>query len=311
MVGMAVAGWAAFTATPAQAQNSVPNILVVGEDCDRDTVPRNSRVFRQVLQEVQNEFNNAGYRYFDETTVGLNYLVENRTRRCRSELVEIARAVTDDHPVDMLVIFQIYASTTKLDFMTKARMRVEGIMIDPHSGQGYGNFEVVSRDEYNLPVDCSRECLLEELSEEARFLGRDLGDALVAMINRHWQPGTSSTATASTGGTTTTTVTQGSEPGFVRLYEICFDGFSQTDILDIEEYLVIFSNYVSHRAKTSRATRTCYEYESGIAQAKLNRNLIKMLDHGGWQGRVNGSGNSFEVAHIAPRQTHPLKKSEW
>ena len=73
IAGVLLVGCTSFaTSVHAQSQGSgsIPNVLVMGEDCDQDTVPRNSRVFRQVLQEMQQQLDTGGHRYFVETTVG-------------------------------------------------------------------------------------------------------------------------------------------------------------------------------------------------------------------------------------------------
>ena len=296
LVGCATAG----AIPPAQAQSSAPNVLVFTEDADRDTVPRNSRVNRQVLQEVQNAFNQAGYRYFDEVAIGLDYFAPDRTRRPRQELIKIARSV--DTPIDIAVVYYIYASAKNLDFMTEASMRIEGELIDVSSGQGLGNFEVASGRKFKLPVDCSRECVLEEMSAEARPLGRDLGQALVRLINQRWVP-------SSTAGSTTAATTSGNDSGmgFVRLYDLCFDNFTQDQMLDVEELVVSFGGYRSHRVARTQATRTCYQYESSSEQARIMRNLKRMVDYMDVTSDIKSDGGtSVEVIAEPEIRLHPV-----
>ncbi|MBT6531040.1 MAG: hypothetical protein HOK99_09005, partial [Betaproteobacteria bacterium] len=42
------------------------NILIMGEDADSDTVPRNSRVFKRVLSGLSNELHDEGFNVYDE-----------------------------------------------------------------------------------------------------------------------------------------------------------------------------------------------------------------------------------------------------
>lgn len=308
--GLMIAGALVVGATSHVMAQANPNVLVMVEDYDQDTVPRNSRVTRQVLQELQNEFNQDGYNLFDETAITRDYFVQDRTRRSRQELLDVAKYV--DTPIDIVVAFQIYASTNKRAFMTTARMRVEGEMLDAHSGRTYGNFEVVSRDDYKLPIDCTRECMLEELSDEARFLGRDLGDVLVDMIRQYWQPSSASAGSGNVASAATSGGGGGSGGGFERIHNLCFDGFTQDEMLVVEEYLVIFSGYVSHRPSDTRATRSCYQYQSTIDPAKLNRNLVKMLNHADLNGRVIARDDyDYEISRIAERKSSPLQASDW
>ncbi len=288
---------------------SNPNVLVMVEDYDQDTIPRNSRVTRQVLQELQNEFNSEGYNMLDEQSLSRDYFVPGRTRRSREELLDIAQYA--DKPVDIVVVFHIIASTKDSAFMRTARMRVEGEMLDAHQHRTFGNFEVVSRDDFKLPVDCTRECMLEELSEEARILGRDLGDVLTDQIRQFWRP-----ATASTGGQSNVASGGGggssSDAGFERVHSLCFDGFSQDEILVVEEYLVIFSGYIGHRPTDTRAKRSCFDYTSTIDPAKLNRNLVRMLDHSDLNGRVMARDDfDYEIVRIADRKRSPIESNDW
>jgi len=279
---------------PATAQGQIPNVMVFTEDADQDTVPRNSRVNRQVLQEVQNAFDQAGYRYFDETAAGLEYFAENRTRRPRSEIIKIARSL--DTPIDVAVIYWIYASVKNLDFMTEASMRIEGEMIDVGSSQGLGSFEVSSDRKFKLPVDCSRECVLEGMSDEARPLGRDLGRALVRLINDRWVPAGGTEGIAGTGG----------DVAFVRLYDLCFDNFEQAQMLDVEELIVSFGGYRSYRVASTQPTRTCYQYETSSDQPKLLRNLTRMTEYLDIRADImSDGGTSVEVLAIPRRQEHP------
>ena len=53
-----------FLAVPAHAADN-PNILVMGEDADEDTVPRNSRVFKRVLTALQGQMDYYSFNVYD------------------------------------------------------------------------------------------------------------------------------------------------------------------------------------------------------------------------------------------------------
>jgi hypothetical protein len=146
-----------------------------------------------------------------------------------------------------------------------------------------------------------------------RFAKRGIRQILGTMMMLAMMATSISACSTANSGSIDSSIGGGSpaQAGFVRIYDVCFDGFAQQDMLDVEDYLTGFSNYVSHRVTRSRATRTCYAYESGIAQARLNRNLIRMLEHGGWEGHVNASANRFEVVNIAQRRSHPTESTGW
>ena len=101
----------ALSAAPAQAQ-AKPNIVVMGEDADEDAVPRGNRIFQRVIAELSETMNLRGYNVYDETAVAMGFTQPNRVRRRDAELIEVARAVSNP-PLDVVAIFQIYASASK------------------------------------------------------------------------------------------------------------------------------------------------------------------------------------------------------
>ena len=159
-----------------------PNILIMGEDADTDTVPRNGRVFNRVLNALSNQLHDNGFNVYDETAVTLPFAAQGRVRRTDAEIIDIARSV-DRPPIDVVVIFQIYASAEELSYLTKVRTRITGRVLLVTSGQRLGNFEVESPQEWAAPVDCPRECILEFVGANAKILAQDLGNVLVRKIS--------------------------------------------------------------------------------------------------------------------------------
>ena len=84
-----------------------PNILVMGEDADRDTVARDGRVFKRVLDTLTDAMNDEGFRVYDEIAVTLDNFTQGRTRRSDAEIIDIARSVRSV-AIDVAVIFSIY-----------------------------------------------------------------------------------------------------------------------------------------------------------------------------------------------------------
>ena len=67
-----------------------PNILIMGEDADRDTVPRNSRVFKRVLDALSGQLNDEGFNVFDEAAVSLDEgLAQGRVRRTDEQFMRV------------------------------------------------------------------------------------------------------------------------------------------------------------------------------------------------------------------------------
>ena len=82
------------------------NILIMGEDADSDTVPRNNRVFKRVLSGLSNELHDEGFNVYDETAVTMDHSTQGRTRRVDQEIIDIARSVKRPL-IDVATIFSI------------------------------------------------------------------------------------------------------------------------------------------------------------------------------------------------------------
>ena len=267
-----------------------PNILIMGEDTDKDTVPRKSRVFNRVLDALSNELHNEGFNVYDEVAVTVDDFTQGRTRRSDAEIIDVARSVKKV-PIDVSVIFAIYASAERLSYTTKIRSRITGRLLNVKSGQRMGNFEVELPQVDNAPKDCDRECILEVVGKNSKILAHDLGavlsEKLASMVqttNSNASPTTSSDEAMATG------------------YSLVFSGFTSEDIDGAEEYIVAFSGYKHHRPVRVSKRNAEYWYESSSDEARLNRNMRKMLERLGISGRITFAGNTFTVQKIGMRK---------
>lgn len=278
----------ACTSHPSHAAE-MPNLMVMGEDADRDTVPRNSRVFKRVLSALTNELHNDGFNVYDETAVTLDDFAQGRARRTDAELIDIARSVKRP-PIDVATIFSIYANARKRSYTTTIRTRIEGRLLNVKTGQSLGNFEVELPQPANAPVDCDRECVLETVGRNADVLAQDLGAVLTTKLAYIVDGGPSVRATAATGSNLPTA------------YSLEFSGFTPNEISQIEECLVAFSGYKHHRSVTSSMRRNDYWYETRSDSARLNRNIREMLAYLDLEGRVSFAGNRFGIEKITLRR---------
>ena len=277
-----------------------PNLLIMGEDADPDSVPRDSRVFRRVVNALSNQLHDEGFAVYDETAITLDNFAQGRVRRTDAELIDIGRSISQP-PIDVLVLFTIYASAQDVQYTTKVRTRVEGRLLNVRTGQRLGNFELPSPREWNAPPDCSRECILEIVGEHARILANDVGSVLTEKLAWMVDGGSSGGADSSNGGSQ-----------LPNAYALVFDGFTPEEMMVFEEYLVIFSGYKSHRPTYSGARRQEIWYESSINDAKLNRNMQRMLQETNLRGVVTFSGNTFTVRKITLRDDRkPAASDGW
>ena len=310
---VALAGALASTLiSPAEAQQR-PNIVVMGEDADEDTVPRGNRIFNRVIRELAETMNLRGYNVYDETAAAMGITQPGRVRRRDAELIEVARAVQTP-PLDVVAIFQIYASAQKSLYSDIVRpdVRVAGRLLNVRSGQSLGSFEVTGLQLAPLPLGCDRECLLERVGAEAKLLSSDLAQALTQKLDGIITP---RRATDGSGIGSVTEVVPGAGAagagaagvgtegctGFPTAFVIRVNGFSGAEVQAVEEYMRAFKCYDHHRTVRASTSQTEYWYETRIDSARLNRNLRLMLEHMNVGAQVTMSGNVIALGKVATR----------
>ena len=286
----------------ADAADSV-NLLIMIEDADKDAVPRDSQINKRVHASISQQLNHI-VAVYDETSITLNHFKQGRIRRSVAELLDIARSITRP-PIDMVVVFSTYATVHTSEYAKKARARVEARLLNAKSGRFLDNVEVQSPRSWSIPYACDKQtCVLEEMGDEAKVLGDELGQILAeklnwllngqvnGQLNKHIAGEQYGQATNNRSASTVTIVND---------YYLKFDGFSAQDMASIEEYLLVFSGYISHRPTQQRYTRTTLLYRSTIGTAKLSRNILKLLAELNMRATINFEGNEFSVKRITLR----------
>jgi hypothetical protein len=264
-----------------------PNLLVVGDDSDEGAVSRDSRVFKRVVARLNVELNEI-VDVYDEAAVMPNNAKQSRVRRSDDELVDMARSVTRP-PIDVLAVFSLYSSVTDAENGKQARARISARLLNVHSGKFIDNFETAPYV-WTVSAGCDeRECILEAMGDGVNVLGQELGRALATKYvwQLHGQ-----TAVGNNGAASNDVVAD---------YYLEFDGFSAQEMMEIEEYLVIFSGYASHRPTEQRHTRSIMLYRSSTGTAKLSRNLKKMLAELDMLTAISFAGNTYVMKRISLR----------
>ncbi|MGE4557528.1 MAG: hypothetical protein AB7D07_11960 [Desulfovibrionaceae bacterium] len=280
--------FSALAAVPAMATD-LPRVMIVGDDADHDTIPRNSRVFDRVLNAISNELLNEGFEVKDETALSSETHIQGRSRRTDAELVQIAK----DLGIDVLVIFSIYPNVKKNQNSVRATARVEGRLLSVYDGSRMGNFEAEPQAYQPVDKPYARNDILEAVGRMSKILGQDVGQVLAQRLSNY--------------------VDQ--EGGRLQEWTLIFDGFSADEMAAVEDYLVIFSGYDSHRPKPNALNTSShheYLYRSSIDSAKLQSNLNKMLNKMNIKGRIYISGLEVKVVQQnGVRQRRVQKQSEW
>jgi hypothetical protein len=270
-----------------------PNLLVMGEDADNDSIPRHSRVFKRVVNALANQMHDSGFDVYDEVAVTNGTFEQGRARRTDAELFGIAGSIQRP-PMDIAVVFTIYASLDNKGYTQKVKVRIEGRLLQIKTGQRLGNFEMKNPKSWNAPVNCSRECILEVVGDYSKILAQDIGavlaEKLAWMVDIDDETGKSTMATG---------------------YTLLIDNYSPEEVMNMEEYLKIFSGYISHRPIYSTARRSEVWYQSSIDSAKLNSNLKKMLKALNLHGMVLFSGNTYTIKKTTAKKVLKPVEGDW
>lgn len=298
LTGLIVLAAALNVAPGARAQQQ-PNLLILGEDADLDSVARHSRIFDRVLRALEAELQAEGFRVYDESAVSMSVTDPMRVRRTDAELITIARRI-QDAPIDAIIVFQIYASAEQHPFaaIMDLRVRIPGRILNAQTGQALANYEIAygPNDLPPLPPGCSRDCVLEHVGDQARRIAADVG----AVLARHLDY-LSPAAPPAAAALDTAPRVEGCV-GLTTAYTLTFRGFETDEITRIEDYLAAFSGYHHHRPMRAGATEATYWYETCSDTARLNRNLRLMAEHMGVEVRLGMVQNRFEMDRIrAPR----------
>ena len=299
-------------AGPAAAQGKNPTLLIMAEDGDADSIPRNSRISTRILNEIVTQFDSRGFDVYDETAVTVHTHVQGRSRRTDAELVDVAKSIQRP-PIDVVIFFETFATVTRKTYQNEVRLRTVGRLLSVVDGRRLGNWEAMlpaARDQvWLLPNRCfpegqavSRDCLLEAVGDDARILAQEVGTIIHEKLQPHL-------ATIGGGGIAE------KEEGLKRGFNLVFDGFTSADYRDIEEYLVIFSGYIAHRPTRSEHLHHEIWYESTISTGKLQRNLHKMMELLEIPYVLKFQGNSYTVKAKNLRQERrtagPDKSHKW
>lgn len=288
-----------LSAVPPVGAQQQPNILIMGEDADQDSVARNSRIFNRVIRALESEFQAEGFRVYDETAVAMSVTDPQRVRRTDAELITIAQRI-QDAPIDAIVVFQIYASTEKNAFadIMDLRVRIPGRLLNAQTGEALSNYEITygPNDLPPLPPGCNRDCVLEHVGDQARRIAADVGSVLSTQLD-FLAPTESSEPQQSAKPVVESCL------GLATAYTLTFRNFETEEVTLIEEYLASFSGYEHHRPTRSGEREVVYWYETCSDAARLNRNLRLMTEHMGVEVRLGMVKNSFEVDKIrAPKK---------
>jgi hypothetical protein len=266
------------------------SVLVMGEDWDEDTIPRKTQIFERVIDAVTNQLQQDGFKVINETMATGSAYVQGRVRRTDTELFKLAKAIKTP-PIDAVLTFKIYPQFNADTTTTWMNALVTGRLLNVSTNESLGNFEVTLPEDVATEPKCnkSRKCALKYMGMHARVLGQELGAALSIKLKR------ASMTRASSNSNTGRANTDASLP---QAYKLTFDNFDATEFNQVEEYLVAFSGYDTHKVIQSTSRNTVVWYETISDDARLKRNMRKMLDFMGVEGQVNCVNRTCKITKI-------------
>jgi hypothetical protein len=303
--------FAFHTAADAQTRVQRVNLLVMSDDADEETIPRNNRVFNRVINALGESMNARGFQVFTETGVTLGVTQQGRVRRTDAELLDIARSVPT--PIDAVVVFQIYASirNSATGVVRVPAIRLPGRIINVRTGQLLAAFEVGPNTQFSpLRQNCDdRECLLESVGDEARRLADDLALELAPRLEGFIgtpgapvavAPVVQGSGTLAPSAPIASSSMEGCE-GLPTAFNVVIRGFSSEELNRIEEMMRAFRCIEHIRPLRVSQSQSDYWVEARSDNARLNRNLRQMIEFVGARGNVTFSGNRFEVIKTVTR----------
>lgn len=261
------------------------NVIIMVQDTNENSLPRNHQVVKRLINQVSDELTSQGISVYDETAITLDDF-NIKGAKTKAELIDFARSI---HQVslDYVVVLGIDALVKKTNYGQKISTSVYGQTIKVHSGNVMGNFNVAGA-KLNANNECERYCLNNKLSDSLSAASGEVSAEIssdLAIIN------TSRTVTPK----------RKRSISISQDYALILNGFTAQNMTDIEDYLVMFSGYqgLHLSAVTHSFAEICYQ--STIPEAKLNRNLKRMLKELNIRALINQEGNSVTINKITLR----------
>jgi len=273
------------------SQQSV-NVLVVVEDAGEDSLPRNHRASRKLVDKVSDTLNFHGINVYDQTALSLDDFDLSYGRMGPAELVNMARSVKSTS-LDYLVVVSVDANVQNRSSRQKIATRLFATTIKVHSGRVVGSASE-SGSTQSANGSCSRSCLNEKISDSVNRAAGDLATQVLSDLP-------SATHASTINNQSRDSQKSNNRKSYVDEYVLIFDGFNASEMTEVEEYLTIYSGYQNMRYSEARHTYAEIWYKSSITTAKLNRNIKRMFNEMNVRAMVSMESNIVTMKKITLR----------
>ena len=249
------------------------NLLIMGDDSNKQSVPRNHPMYNAVLNAFSEALQNKGFSVFDETAVTLDTHRQGRTRRRDAELIDIARSVRNP-PIDAIVMFTIFPRVVKTQTTIKYTTRIDARVLDVRSGKRLGNYAYKPQDLRTIRPNAPRSVLIDKVMELSEMAAEDVADALSGILRRQVRRETGNVMSD---------------------YKIVLRGFGSRAASDFERYLQQYECYKNIRVARATGNYHEYSYRTCLQEADLRRHIVETLDMMTIRARVYVEGNTITI----------------
>lgn len=324
---------AAATLTAATSAQAAPTIklLVVQEDWDAESLPRDSRVQSAVLTTFNTVLNAPTYRshlsrhgidgmeVYDETSVTLEFYGQDRRRRSHAELVSLARAVTNPG-LDVVVPYTLYARAVDNPYTgaKTLQMSLSYRALSVRDGR-YLAGDRIALDTSGLPfTGCAASlagtagdphCVKAFMAQHGSRLARSAGDKLALQLAAYLGDAAPRQAPAAAPQANTVTtptpapvaVADGCD-NLPVTYQMTFRGFDAKQINAIEQTVSFWNCVMDSDVTDSGFSEITFSYKTRADQQRLLRNIRLMSETMGLLTDARSTGsNGIVVESVSLR----------
>ena len=223
IAGMIGAMFIVSCSSTSQAQSGagIP-VIILGEDSDKRSIPRDSDIFRRVINQLKSQMSRYNFYIIDEEMLAVELGWKVRKRRPKTELIQVVDLANKSNNMayhsKAMVTFKIVALQKDMGFAKKAFVRISGEIYDSQARRFINSYEV-PRLEFPIQTE-----LIEDVGDKARDIAASLGDALrkqLAFVARGSATSTPGASSGSQGG------------GMAVTYNFVFRNFSTREVMEM------------------------------------------------------------------------------
>ncbi|MBH67122.1 MAG: hypothetical protein CMM58_02095 [Rhodospirillaceae bacterium] len=264
-----------------------PTVLIMGEDSDGDSIPRNSQVYGRVINAISGQLQRNGFSVIDETLATVDNYSQGQSRRTDAELMKIAQSIKTP-PIDAVITFTVFPTfradrtTAWMNVLIKSRL----INVSTHKILATVDRELPEYVETEPKCDENRQCAFKYVGKYARKLGQDVGSALAIKLRRvTLQDGTAPSSSLK-------------QAALQQAYTLTFENFNIQEFNKIEECLVAFTGYNTHKLLLNTSRNMVVWYKTKSDDVRLKRNLRRMLEYLDVDGQLQCVNKTCKLTKI-------------